>query len=236
MNARAKGHGQIRRSQVITTYGPGALIDLPRHSAIVGGLEKWPSESKLEEIDEPRLSRKLQMVLEGNSLPRLYAPPAPSNVPGEVIGIGGWRFPEWFVVQEASSTTERQRSRRLVHRKALERGRFEGKDVVATRFVRACPKGHVDDIDWHVFVHGPENNCRRQLWLDEFGTSGDLSELTVRCECGQKRGMQEAKDIGANPLGTCQGARPWLGKNANESCNQPSRLLIRTASNAYFPK
>ena len=120
MNTKAKGHGQIRRSQVITTYGPGALIDLPRDSAIVGGLDKWPSESKLEEIDEPRLSRKLQVVLGGSSLPRLYAPPAASNVPGEVIGIGGWRFPEWFVVQETSSTIERQRSRRLVHRKALD--------------------------------------------------------------------------------------------------------------------
>ena len=237
MNTRAKGHGQIRRSQVITTYGPGALIDLPRDSAIVGGLDKWPSESKLEEIDEPRLSRKLQMVLGDSSLPRLYAPPTPSNVPGQPIGIGAWRFPEWFIVQEAPGAGERQRSRRLVHRKALdEKRRFDGQVVVATRFVRACPKGHVDDIDWHVFIHGPDDNCRRQLWLDEFGTSGDLSDLRVRCECGQKRGMQEAKDIGANPLGTCKGARPWLGKNANEPCKQPSRLLIRTASNAYFPQ
>ena len=24
-----KAHGQVRRGQVITTYGPGALIDLP---------------------------------------------------------------------------------------------------------------------------------------------------------------------------------------------------------------
>jgi len=32
-----KAHGQVRRGQVITTYGPGALIDLPRHSALVGG-------------------------------------------------------------------------------------------------------------------------------------------------------------------------------------------------------
>ena len=102
MNTRAKGHGQIRRSQVITTYGPGALIDLPRDSAIVGGLDKWPSESKLEEIDEPRLSRKLQMVLGDSSLPRLYAPPTPSNVPGQPIGIGAWRFPEWFIVPGGS--------------------------------------------------------------------------------------------------------------------------------------
>ena len=39
-----------------------------------------------------------------------------------------------------------------------------------------------------------------------------------------------------NPLGTCRGARPWLGRNANEDCNLLSRLLIRTASNAYFPQ
>ena len=32
------------------------------------------------------------------------------------------------------------------------------------------------------------------------------------------------------------GARPWLGRNTNEDCNQRSRLLIRTASNAYFPQ
>ncbi len=37
-----KAHGQIRQGQLITTYGPGALIDLPRDSAIIGGLETWP--------------------------------------------------------------------------------------------------------------------------------------------------------------------------------------------------
>lgn len=39
-----------------------------------------------------------------------------------------------------------------------------------------------------------------------------------------------------NPLGTCRGARPWLGRHSREECDLPSRLLIRTASNAYFPQ
>jgi len=39
-----------------------------------------------------------------------------------------------------------------------------------------------------------------------------------------------------NPLDTCHGARPWLGRNSNEDCSLRSRLLIRTASNAYFPQ
>jgi hypothetical protein len=234
---RRKAHGQLRRGQVITTYGPGALIDLPRHSAIVGGLDTWPKVSELEEIAEPRLARKLQ-IMTGVAAPRLYSPPPDSNDPRESArGIGAWRFPEWFVVQDEGRTEERERSRRLAHRKALDdKGRYDSRQVVATRFVRACPKGHVDDLDWHRYVHGPEDNCRRQLWLDERGTSGDLADLVARCECGKSRSLYEATQIDMNPLGTCQGARPWLGRNSNEECNLPSRLLIRTASNAYFPQ
>jgi hypothetical protein len=234
-----KAQGQVRRSQVITTWGPGALIDLPRHSAIVGGLDTWPKTSDLDEIVEPQLARKLQ-IMTGVAAPRLFAPPPDSNDPSEPAkGIGAWRFPEWFVVREDGGTEERDRSRRLVHRKALDdKGRFEGRQVVATRFVRACPKGHVDDVEWHRFVHGAESECprNRQLWLDERGTSGDLADLVVRCECNKSRGLHEATIIELNPLGTCRGARPWLGRNSNEGCNLPSRLLIRTASNAYFPQ
>ena len=232
-----KAHGQIRRGQVITTYGPGSLIDLPRHSAIVGGLETWPKTSDLEEIPERRLVRKLQ-IMTGVAAPRLFTPPPASNDFREPTrGIGAWRFPEWCVVQEARDTQDRERSRRLIHRKALdEKGRFDGRQVVATRFVRACPNGHVDDLDWHWFVHGSGSQCQRnrQLWLDERGTSGDLADLIVRCECGKSRGMYEATMIELVPLGICRGARPWFGRNSNEDCKLPSRLLIRTSSNAYF--
>lgn len=236
----SNAHGQVRSSQVITTYGPGALIDLPRDSGIVGGLEGWPSQGELTEIFEPRLTRKLELMT-GVSSPRLYAPPPDSNDPSQPTrGIIVWRFPEWFVVQEETKKDDpdrKERSRRLVHRKALDdKGRFEGLSVVATRFVRACPKGHVDDLDWRAFVHGPEDSCRRQLWLDERGTSGDLAELWVRCECGKPaRRLSDASEIERNALGTCSGRRPWLGMHTNEICKQPSRLLVRTASNAYFP-
>ena len=37
-------------------------------------------------------------------------------------------------------------------------------------------------------------------------------------------------------LGICDGARPWLGRDTREQCGEPNRLLIRTASNAYFPQ
>ena len=241
MRMNGKGHGQLRRSQVITTFGPGALIDLPNDSAIVGGLDTWGGESGLEPIDEPRLSAKL-MAMTGVPNPRLYAPPPePESWQDRQRGIGAWRFPEWFVVQESGAgpgagARSGSRSRRMVPRTALTNGRYEKRPVVATRFVRACAKGHVDDIDWYQFVHGPDDPCRRRLWLDERGTSGDLVEQIVRCECGRSRRMHEAVDFASFPLGVCRGARPWLGRHANEECREPSRLLIRTASNAWFPQ
>jgi hypothetical protein len=232
-----KAHGELRRGQVITTYGPGALIDLPKYSAIVGGLDTWPKVSELDEIVDARLGRKLELITAVDA-PRMFAPPIESQDPREARrGIGAWRFPEWCVVHEGGGE-ERERSRRLVHRKRLDaKGLFDGRRVVATRFVRACPRGHVDDIDWFAFAHGAPGDCRRQLWLDERGTSGDLADLFVRCECGKPaRSLYQASLIELNPLGTCRGARPWLGRDAAEGCVQPSRLLIRTASNAYFPQ
>ena len=226
--------GQLRQSQVITTYGPGALIDLPEDAAIVGGLETWPNPSTLEEIVDPRLSGLLQSLTDV-PYPRMYAPPPQPEEPWLAgRGIGAWRFPEWFVVHEADDGDGRQRSRRLVHRKSLERGRFERRPVVPTRFVRACPRGHVDDLDWSGFVHGSGVRCGRQLWLDERGTTGDLADLVVRCECRKFRRLHEATEFDQRPLGNCRGKRPWLGLDTDEECNQPSRLLIRTATNAYF--
>ena len=251
-----RAHGQIRRGQAITTWGPGALIDMPRHAAVMGGLETWPGPGQLEEVVEPRLSRKLEAMTK-LPFPRLYAPPAAdSRKPWEPqLGVGAWRFPEWFLVQEkpgqgsGSGLAGRRRrigSRRLVHRRALdERGRYDGRPVVPTVHVRACARGHLDDLDWRAFVHSADANqhdgsanptCNRPLWLDQTGTAGDLGELVVRCECGKQRRLYEATDMSRRALGPCTGARPWLGRNANEACGHPTRLLVRTASNAYFPQ
>lgn len=57
-NPNARPQGQVRHSQVVTTFGPGALLDLPNHSVIVGGLDHWFGVG--EEVHEPRLVEKLK--------------------------------------------------------------------------------------------------------------------------------------------------------------------------------
>jgi len=70
--------------------------------------------------------------------------------------------------------------------------------------------------------------------MDERGTSGDLAEIAIRCECGQERRLKDATIPGL--LGHCDGSRPWLGPYTKESCAELNRLLVRHASNAYFPQ
>ncbi|MBU6362447.1 MAG: DUF1998 domain-containing protein, partial [Chloroflexi bacterium] len=233
--------GELRISQLVTAFGPGAMLDLPDASVIIGGLDHWyyPDDMNLDivKVEEARLLRKIQQ-----SLPTITAmrkpPPAAEQSYTSQPNITAWQFPEWFIVQQAE-LTRGYRHRRLIHIRAVDGNRYRDLDgkklnVVPVRFVRACQHGHIGDIDWKTFVHMGRTDCTRQLWLEERGTSGDLDSIWVTCDCGRQRAMSNAANINVRGLGSCDGARPWLGAGANEPCGQPNRLLIRSASNAYF--
>ena len=234
-------HGQIRQSQLITSFGPGSMMDLPNHSVLIGGLDTWSTGG--DEIIEPRLVDKLKSLFDPPlQVLKLFSPPPDADDPtAPQTGITAWQFPEWFITQDVDSEKSRGtvRARMLVHRKMLTKGKFiddnrKKRSVVPVRFVRACKNGHIGDLDWYSFVHEGRTDCRRQLWIEERGTGGDLAEVWVRCECGKgERSMAQAAES-RQSLGHCDGSRPWLGPYSKESCNEMNRLLIRTASNAYF--
>src|SRR5690606_16900365 len=247
--------GQLRRSQVITTFGPGAMVDLPDHSILVGGLDHQWTEGGREQIHERRLSQRISELLElGDREVPLYTPPVDNDDPqAGQTGITCFTFPTWFIAQHEQTyrdpqTGKEYRSRPLVHWNRLVRGKYltddrEKKSVVPVRFVQACPNGHISDIDWYRFVHDGKAPQMGQLWIDEGGTGADLTEIFVRCEVtGARRSLGLAKAKESKVLGRCNGERPWLGNNAGEDCisqDDPSqrehnRLLVRSATHAYF--
>ena len=52
MNIKNPQVGQISPSQLLYTYGIGAIVDLPQFSVIVTGLEDWPADPSIAEITE----------------------------------------------------------------------------------------------------------------------------------------------------------------------------------------
>lgn len=247
----AKPAGEIRQSQLLTTYGPGALVDLVDDAVIIGGLEYWDFARGERVLEDNRLRDALARRLEPEWKTRKLAvdkafkePPAgDSRDPNIGMGIRVFEFPRWFVCQNP-------RCRALQGSRSLERSgkkyrhrcdvRTDGKDewdCVPVRFVGACRSGHIQDFPWKRWVHQKKESTvrcegsRLRLWE---GSSGDFSEVVVECAtCETKRRLTEALLEEGNP--ECEGERPWLGKDAREpGCGERLRLLIRTASNSYF--
>ncbi|MEO0373172.1 MAG: DUF1998 domain-containing protein [Cyanobacteria bacterium P01_A01_bin.17] len=251
--------GEIRRSQILSTFGPGSMVDLPNNSVIIGGLNHWQFGSDRKRIFEDRLEDRLKKLLDVDDL-KMFEPPASNQEQaGGQTGITSFVFPEWFVAQIDETwiapSGKEYRTRPLRKRSQLHRGKYlddnrKKHPVVPIRFVQACVNGHISDINWHAFVHDNfQTTCRAQLWLDEGGTGNDFADIFVRCEaCRDERGqslrrpLSDATLPNNKVLGRCEGERPWLGPHAAEpTCVAPetskvnyNRLLVRSASNAYF--
>lgn len=238
-----QGRPQIRSNQLITTYGPGAMLDLPEETVIISGIDNWRYHISKppRRIEEPRLCEKIRIDLELEQYPSLRLPPLAEADDRASPCIAAWPFPQWMIVADEDEAEKNQaetfRRRRLVSASQLtdrerRRKRFKATPI---RFVRACEAGHIGDIDWYYFVHQGKKDCRRELALYEYGSSGDLGSMEIMCGCGARRRLIDMENQRGS-LGRCDGARPWLGDAARESCSEVNKLLIRTASNTWFPQ
>lgn len=246
--------GNLRHSQVITSYGPGSLVDFVDDAAIVAGLSWW---ARGEEIVEDRLVAMLSRQ-DGFERVKLFTPP-PGNAKDlddpKRRWIKAFRFPEWFVCQNElcwddsgqPPRADGARPRRLLRINQLDgekhkckSGKGKGSKVQPIRFVRACRRGHIEDIAWFTLVHRKHPECKRgDLWVDEASANGDLHDVRISCSgCGDNLRMSAAAQRftdGAPTLGSCAGKRPWLGHNEGEGCDEKAmRFLLRSASHAYF--
>jgi hypothetical protein len=246
--ARVKADGEVRRSQAIRTYGAGSLMDLVDRSVLIGGLDFWNFGTEgATPILEPRLRDtiasmlvQLDEPLELSSDKAFLLPPAAlEGEPQRNSGIEVFEFPQWFVCQDT-------RCRALVKAPQgleLKNERWQhycdaGKysPAVPVRFVMACKNGHLDEVPWIYFTHEAADRPRcpsPRLRLIE-GKTGDFSEVQVGCVCGAPRALANLLAPEANP--PCKGNRPWIGPEAQETCEERPRLLMRGASNAYFPQ
>jgi hypothetical protein len=234
--------GTVRQGQLITTFGPGALMDLVDHAVLVGGLDFWSyATGKGTIIHEPRLRDAIVKKLDGTdrklSIEKAFlAPPIGDDQdPNKFSGVQVLELPTWMVCQNPDC-------RALVRTNGLElkSGRYwhacstETKPSLAVpvRFVVACKSGHISDFPWIYFTHLDFKRCAApNLRLLE-GATGDFSEVKIQCSCGAEAMLSKAMTTEANP--PCRGDRPWLGADAGEECGEKMRLLVRTASNSYF--
>lgn len=237
--------GDVRPSQVITTFGPGAIVDLQTLSVIVAGIDGWHLDEDLV-IHEPRLQRALKVK-------RFFsAEPASGNYFTKRGTVPTFLFPRYQVCTHPECATLSEPSEELVeyNEKTQEmeckapnckgRGKFRAPTIPAP-FVVACPSGHIDDFPWRAYVHrDADTNCKKRMRLVYSGTTGSVSDIWIYCACDAKRSVSDA--FGENrslALGECTRKRPWLGiKNKDpHECKHVGQLraIQRGATNGWFP-
>lgn len=256
--------GALRRSKVVSTYGPGAVIDFRAPgsgapiSAVLLGLEWWDDAAPQghhgllhrQVIHEPRLQKRLKVS--GFRLP----PVKKEGRKGEELGgdrdvLPVVRFPQWLQCPRceriAPTSSKRVWSGDLgaPTRTCSHCSRKNGHDVIVVpvRFIVACEDGHLDEFPWQPWI-----GCRcdrPNLYLKTTGPG--LGGKIVVCEsrgsrgCGRRRTLDGCfgKDALTQRGLTCRAREPWLIRDDEagaRSCNQPPRVLQRGASNVYWGK
>jgi hypothetical protein len=253
--------GTRRRSAVLRTHAPGAIVDMRSErgargpvSGVCAGLESWVrgiGEPPMEQrIVERRLCKKLgkRYFL----LPPVYVKEqqaANARPPIDALVVN--RFPRWLQCPKC----QRVKLDRRWGEEAGDASRYcaectmtaDGNAkvcVVPVRFAAACTNAHLEDFPWFWWVHRDQQciGAAHPPEVFELAQRGaGLAGLILSCvRCKRERSMDGV--FGANALAGlhCRGMRPWLGVDDPEACecnggNGQFRVVQRGASNLHYP-
>lgn len=220
----------IRRSQFITTYGPGAILEGPSGPRVIPALEHariFTSDHPATafEITERRLSRAL---LGGASIVRI-----PSNAE---LGFSDTQwvyhtisFPSW-----ALCTRHHVLYQKRTPLRACPRCNPYGHDAQAwkqvrqqaIRFVQICSRGHLDDVNWPGIIEHRNPGCQPS-YLEWRGSGSALRNIEIVCPACR----------GHMNLGYAYGrAWPCSGRfpereSGRLGCDAEARMIQRGAAN-----
>ncbi len=179
MNKKRKSYaGEIRRSQYIYSYGPGAIVNVKTNkgtlSLCMGDLRSWEYDRtaknrKTQQVIDERIIRALKKDEYGeafSNITHFRLPPVDDETDRGESNLVGTNFPTWMLCPSCRSLynlADRKQSRdaepvKNSFNKKCGKCSTVKKDVilVPTRFVVSCSKGHLDSLDY-------------KFWLNKFG-------------------------------------------------------------------
>ncbi|PJI06833.1 MULTISPECIES: DUF1998 domain-containing protein [Clostridium] len=230
-----KNKYDVRLSQIITTFGPGGIMDFIDQPLMTASQKYWGSPIK---ISEERLAKKLNV---SNFI-------APQDADSK-YNVPFVRFPSWYYCPECNKLKQIKdwEKEYLKAHRSDDKIKYMKKPVctnhknevqlVAPSILVACKRGHIDDFPWSKWAHknvaGECSNPELEL-ISSSGSLG-LDNIKVRCtNCNAENSLKLASSKNGLKNFTCKGEFQW--KNEREKCEEKVQMVLRNASNIYFPK
>jgi hypothetical protein len=215
--------GELRPNQIITTFGPGSVVDAVKDSVTILDIPYW--KDKGMKIIDGRLASYLKV--DAFYMPRTtFAHDIP------VVS-----FPRWHVCSNLKCGLLFDATESFNLEKYLKRGATCpecGRTAYPARFITICENGHMSDFPWRWWVHRGNSNCKGRLRMYSTGKTSTLSDMWVECSCGAKRSMSGAtREQNFEGL-SCSGLHPFRPHSRREHCDKPVIPSQRGASNVYF--
>lgn len=232
--------GRVRRSQLISTYGIGAIVDLEKGSFMPMGLEDWEAATRLPSLTIGEARLQAQLGVDHFRLPPITEDL--SGFPGRVDpshAAPAIRFPAWHECPHCNRIGTEGNPFQLAADGSQLECHAHGRPVLTTpvRFVVACRKGHLEEFPWEWWAHRKRaaGICDRPvLELKSRGKSAALADLYVHCKtCNASESLGDAFRPESMKGRSCHGVRPWL-HDRQQGCDSPPRVIQRGASNAHF--
>ncbi len=228
----------IRPSQFITTFGPGAIIETPLGPHVLCSTDdvlKRIKDSGIKMEDLAIRDIRLQWgLLKGK---RIFKLPDSQNNDWKNFSYPTRKFPSWnlcvkhHVIHKALDGCPR----------CVNKDKPESKlNKYAIRFLRACPEGHMDDVDWWWRVHQRSNHSGGVRCTSQFfnwsGAASSLSSIII--SCGGK-GCNASCSLGDiySSESDCKGNRPEQLRNKSEkTCDKRMQVFQRGSFGLRLPE
>lgn len=188
----------LRRSQVVSPFGVGAIVDFPGPVSLIhAGLDAWPFDEQKKDNehdefvinDEERLAERLHVQYFVKPPDYRYSSHGEARLPNIGLKMPFLRFPRWHFCPRCGRMWESTLSdiQAPVCRGPIGTGREKGsphnsRKTLQVRFVAACLQGHLQDFPWWEWVFGnstPLVNGHRLRMI----SSGAASVAGVRILC-----------------------------------------------------
>lgn len=200
----------VRRSQAVSPFGVGSLVDFPGPVSLIhAGLDAWPFDEKnpdhreFKVEDEPRLARRLGVDF-------FVQPPDFRQVErggsGEAVNVGlklpFLRFPLWHSCPRCGRMFEAKYHHRSPPEcegpigSGAEKGKLHKKRrAIQVRFVAVCRSGHLRDFPWVEWLgldRTEWGGVRTDRWLRLLSTgSASIAGVVVVAERCDGTGIVE---------------------------------------------